>query len=341
MQPMKGMKIIVITSESNYAVGNLFVNSLKNLGHEVERFDLFKVRSTYEKGGWLGRKVNTFWPVEAWTRKANRELAVFIQRFQPDYILISGDNPVQLGALAFARSILPGLKVTLFWPDTLVNVSFSIAQLSPVVDTLASYSSTAMEQFKLMGFRHCVWLPFAGDIEFLGDTSKLSDSVKYKYDCSFVGGWRPEREHVLERIALSMPDISLRIIGPHWSKSVRNRDLVQFIDDVPKFGKEFGAFIRSSRINLNIIDDTNYPAANMRFFEIPAAGGLQLSSACPEMESVFIEGEHIFYYHHPDAIVDKIRYILSNPQIADQVRLQGHHYVRDQHTYIDRMKSIV
>ncbi|MBK9104729.1 MAG: glycosyltransferase [Saprospiraceae bacterium] len=338
---MSTKRIIVITSESNYAVGNLFVKALKNLGHEVERFDLFKVLSRYEKGGWLGQKVNTFWPVEAWTRKANRELAVFIQRFRPDHILISGDNPVQIGALAFARSILPNLKVTLFWPDTLVNLSFSITQLSPVVDTLASYSSTAIDQFKLMGFRHCIWMPFAGDVAFLMDESDKINPGLYTYDCSFVGGWRPERELALEKISTAMSDISLRIIGPLWSKNVRNKQLVKYIDDTPRYGKEFGAFIRSSRINLNIIDDTNYPAANMRFFEIPAAGGLQLSSSCPEMESVFIEGEHIFYYHHPDAIVDKIRYILSNPGIADRVRLQGHQYVRDQHTYMDRMKSIV
>jgi len=338
---MNSKKVIVITSESNYAVGNLFVKALKNLGHEVERFDLFKVLLTYEKGGWLGRKVNRFWPVEAWTRKANRELAVFIQRFQPDHILISGDNPVQIGALAFARSILPDLKVTLFWPDTLVNLSFSITQLSPVVDNLASYSSTAIDQFKLMGFRHCMWMPFAGDVEFLLDESEEVSPGLYKYDCSFVGGWRPERELVLEKITTSMPDISLRIVGPLWSKRVRNKQLIKYIDDKPRYGKAFGAFIRSSRINLNIIDDTNYPAANMRFFEIPAAGGLQLSSACPEMENVFIEGEDIFYYNNPDTIGERIRYILSNPEIADRVRLQGHHVVRDQHTYIDRMKSIV
>lgn len=338
---MSNKRIIVITSENSYAVGNLFVGALKSLGHEVERFDLFKALAAYEKGGWVGKKVNRFWPVEAWTRKANRELAVFIQRFKPDYILISGDNPVQVGALAFARSILPNLKVILFWPDTLVNLSFSITQLSPVIDTLASYSSTAIEQFKLMGFRHCIWMPFAGDVAFLGDESQKVLPGHYAYDCSFVGGWRPEREMVLERISTSMPDISLRIIGPLWSKNVRNKQLIKYIEDTPRYGKEFGAFIRSSRINLNIIDDTNYPAANMRFFEIPAAGGLQLSSACPEMEKVFIAEEHIFYYSHPDAVADKIRYILSNPEMADRVRLQGHHYVRDHHTYSDRMKSIV
>ena len=38
----------------------------------------------------------------------------------------------------------------------------------------------------------------------------------------------------------------------------------------------------------------------MRFFEISTAGGLQVSSACPEMENEFRHAEHIFYYQRQD-----------------------------------------
>lgn len=338
---MNQKKIIVLTSGSTYALGNFFIKSLKQNGHQVVGFDLFATTSKYIRGGKIGVKINEFWPVEAWRRKANRDLIVYIQQFRPDHIIISGDNPILIGTLAFARSILPELKITLFWPDTLANLSKDITHLSPLVDLVASYSKTAIAQFKLMGFRDCIWMPFGGDSQFLGVTSENLFKDVYAYDCSFVGGWRPERELVIEKIVSALPDITIKIVGPLWSKRVSNKRLLKYIDDTPKFGKEFGDFIRSSRINLNIIDDTNFPAANMRFFEIPAAGGLQLSSPCPEMKDILLEGEHIFYYETPDQVVEKVQKILANPESADLVRRKSHAYVRDHHNYLKRVQLII
>lgn len=338
---MPQQKVIVLTSGSTYALGNFFIKALRNNGHQVVGFDLFAARSKYIRGGIIGRKINDFWPVDSWTRKANRDLVVYIQQYKPDHILISGDNPILIGSLAFARSILPDLRITLFWPDTLANLTRNITHLSPLVDLVASYSKTAITQFKLLGFRESIWTPFAGDIEFLGDSTENLFKEDFDYDCSFVGGWRPEREHVIDTIVNALPDISLKIVGPLWSKRVRNKKLVKFIDDRPIYGKEFGDFIRSSRINLNIIDDTNFPAANMRFFEIPAAGGLQLSSECPEMKDLFLEGEHIYYYESPDQVVDKIRNILAHPEEAHKVRRKSHAYVKEHHNYVQRMQLII
>ncbi len=338
---MMGKKVLVITSESSYAVGNLFIKALIDSGHEVSAFDLFKSLSKYIRGGFIGKKVNTFWPVEAWRRKANRELAVFIQEFKPDHLFISGDNPVNIGTLAFAHSILPNLRVTQFWPDTLVNLSMSVTHMSSQVDIMASYSSTALEQFKAMGYRECVWMPFAGDVDFLVEQESEVFQEKFDFDCSFVGGWRPERERALSNIAKSLPSIRLKIVGPLWSKKVRNKSLLPFIDDKPKYGKAFGAFIRTSRINLNIIDDTNFPAANMRFFEIPAAGGLQLSSSCPEQANLFVDGEHLFYFSDLENMVEKIAFILAHPDLATKIRKQSHQYIKDHHTYHHRMKLIL
>lgn len=338
---MSQQRVIVLTSGSTYALGNFFIEALRKNGHQAVGFDLFATRSKYIRGGIIGEKINNFWPVNAWLRKANRDLVVYIQKYKPDHILISGDNPLLIGSLAFARSILPDLKITLFWPDTLANLTKDITHLSPLVDLVASYSKTAIIQFKLLGFRECIWTPFAGDIEFLGGSSENLFTDDFAYDCSFVGGWRPEREHVIEMIVTALPDISLRIVGPLWSKRVQNKKLTRYIDDRPKFGKEFGDFIRSSRINLNIIDDTNFPAANMRFFEIPAAGGLQLSSACPEMKDLFLEGEHIYYYESPDQIVDKVKNILAHPEEAHIVRRKSHMYVKEHHHYRQRMQLII
>ena len=87
-------KVLVLTSGNIYALGNSFIKGLQLNGCEVERFDLFKSIAKYERAGMLGRKINQFWPVTAWIRKANRELVIYIQKYKPHHILISGDKHI-------------------------------------------------------------------------------------------------------------------------------------------------------------------------------------------------------------------------------------------------------
>lgn len=338
---LKGKRALILTSESEYAVGLLFQKALKAEGFDTQIFDLFTHIAKYTLGGKIGSKVNAFWPVDAWRKKANRDLSIRIRELQPDLIFISGDNPVNIGTLAFARSILPNLKVVLFWPDTLVNLSTALISLSPMIDVLASYSSSAFDQFKALGFREVIWTPFAGDLEFLN--GELSDPVPntFKYDCTFIGGWRPERERAVQHIVSKLPGIHIKVVGPYWHRSVENRKLLPLISNTAMYGKAYGDFLRSSRINLNIIDDTNYPAANMRFFEIPAAGALQVSSACPEQEEILIDGKHLYYYKSLEELSNKIHHILNHPEEADTIRRAGYNLVSSKHTYEDRIRQIV
>jgi spore maturation protein CgeB len=106
-------------------------------------------------------------------------------------------------------------------------------------------------------------------------------------------------------------------------------------------GPEYAQAVRASKVNLNIIDPTNYPAANMRFFEIPAAGGLQLSSSCPEMESEFQHGEHVFYYKGPSEAQAIIRRLLSDDMLRNKVAEAGHQKVLARHTYTQRAQQIL
>ena len=98
-------------------------------------------------------------------------------------------------------------------------------------------------------------------------------------------------------------------------------------------GTDFAKAVSCSKVNLNIIDPTNYPAANMRFFEIPTAGGLQVTTACPEMESEFRHGEHVFYFQQPGELPDLLRQLLADDSLRDKAAAAGHERVLSKHTY--------
>ena len=104
--------------------------------------------------------------------------------------------------------------------------------------------------------------------------------------------------------------------------------------------KTLADFIRHSRINLNVIDDTNYPAANMRFFEIPAAGGLQLSSACPEMQPYFSNRVDILYYDNPQEMIDQIKWALDNPSAVLEIRRSAYKKMQQEHSYTQRISEL-
>jgi len=92
---------------------------------------------------------------------------------------------------------------------------------------------------------------------------------------------------------------------------------------------------------LNVIDDTNFPAANMRFFEIPCAGGLQVCSECPEMESEFKNGESVFYYKDHNELASIVRSLLINDSQSSRVSQYAHDLICESHTYKHRATRIL
>jgi len=331
-------RILVVSDSSVYALGHSFIRALKKTEYQVELFDLSKRINNYTLGGWIGKKVNTFWPVEAWTRKGNRDLAVFIQNYKPDYVIVSGNVPILFGTLAFVKSILPGCKIILYWPDTLLNLQQTQFNAAPLYDLVASYSSTSLNEFMKLGYRETIWLPFAGDTEFLGEPSL---NTEYECDISFIGGWRPERERAMIEILNNFKDIVIKIQGPGWDRYGKDPKIKSIANANPLYGSKFGDFLKTSRINLNIIDDTNFPAANMRFFEIPTVGGLQLSSSCPEMEDIFIHKQHIFYFKNLDNLCQQISYILSNDKEINVIRKNAFELIKLEHTYFHRITQLL
>lgn len=334
------MKVLIVTDTNEYAIGHSFARALEQDNHEAVMFDLFKAIDKHIRLGKVGKTIHTFWPVETWIRKGNRELAIFAQKIRPDHIIVSGNAPILYGTIGFWKSIFPEIKITLFWPDMLTNLQTLQINSALLYDQIASYSKATLPIFQSLGFKKTIWMPFAGDTKLLGTPTRTFNE-NFKYDISFIGGWRPERERALMEIIKSFPNLKISIRGHYWARDAKSKDINKIISSEPLYGLAYGDFIRSSRINLNVIDDTNYPAANMRFFELPAAGGLQLCSYCPEQADIFLEGEHIFYFKNETELCTQIENIIKNQDYAERVRHNGYNHIISGHTYASRLHSIL
>ena len=331
-------RILLVGRES---VGNLessYHRAFEELGYQVFRFDIVAAIERYTRLGLAGRLFNRFVPVEPWVQKAHRELVLKTMGLRPDLVVTFGQYPFRVGSLALMRASTDAWLVHI-WPDPLFNWDTHLTACISMYDCIATYSKTTVPIFQELGARCVLWVPLAGDPS-LHPVVTCSESERQEFgaDVAFIGGWRPEREAALSRLR----DFDLKIWGPEWGRRCRgNRVIMRAWQGRPLYGVEFAKAVASTKISLNIIDPTNHPAANMRFFEIPMAGGMQVSSPCPEMEQEFRHGEQVFYYQQAGELPDLIRYLLADDELRARVAASAHQKVLAEHTYTHRARHIL
>jgi len=320
------------------ALENSYCAAFEELGWQVVKFDIMESVHRHVRAGHAGRFLTLFVPVEPWIRKASRELTLRVLDLEPQLVVTFGHYPIRVGALAQIRSSVPA-KLVHVWPDTMVNWTTHLTACLPVYDLVATYSRATVPIFRDLGARAVAWIPLAGDpaLHPKAEGSEVYPG-KFAADVSFIGAWRPEREAVLSQLQ----GFDLKIWGPEWGRRCRhNRTILKAWQGCSLYGLDFARAVTGSKVSLNIIDPSNYPAANMRFFEIPVVGGLQVSSACPEMIELFRHGEHVFYYDRPAELQRHLETILVDDQLRERVAGAAHQKVLAEHTYLNRVRSLL
>lgn len=335
---MATRKILIIGVASHYGLEASYGSAAVQRGFDVQYFDVEASVAKYVKLSRFGQTLHRFLPVRAWTQKLNREMVLVARDLKPSFILYFTTAPVLCGTLATMRAILPQTKIIWIWPDTPLNLAEHNIASARLVDLTATYSSSTITSFERLGFHNVKWVPLAADPDMHGNA--VPDGDNFACDISFVGGWRPEREKVMKLLTTTFPRCSIEIHGPLWRQNCREPQLRGPIKSDGILGVPMGKFFNRSRININRIDDTNYPAANMRFFEIPIAGALQLSSPCPEMSDKFVRDEHVLSFSNDEDLLDNVRWVMNNPEGAQAIRRAGRELTLRNHTYAHRLDGI-
>jgi spore maturation protein CgeB len=109
----------------------------------------------------------------------------------------------------------------------------------------------------------------------------------------------------------------------------------------PLYGPEFSAVVQKSLISLNVTDTTNFPAPNMRFFEILASGGTELVSGSDEMKSIFVDGEDLLYFSNNSELLEQVALLTARPELSFQIRRQGYAKIVARHLYTHRLTELL
>jgi spore maturation protein CgeB len=320
------------------ALENSYRRGFEQLGWQVHTVAMNDIVAASVRLGRVGQRFSQFVPVEPWVRRVNARIVILAREVHPDLIVTFGmDEPLRVGSLGQIRTVLPNARLACIWPDTLVNWSTHLSAALPLFDIVASYSSSTLPVFEALGARKTTWLPFAADPILHSHDAAISALIPTS-DVSFIGAWREGREELLSELT----DVDLRIWGPGWGRRRTANPLIRRAwQGRALMGAEFAAAVQASKVNLNIIDPTNYPAGNMRIFELLAAGGLQLCSACPELEDRLLPGKHLFYFQDRAELPLIVKELLADPERRHQVATDGHNEVIEHHTYAHRARALI
>lgn len=149
----------------------------------------------------------------------------------------------------------------------------------------------------------------------------------FDMDVSFVGQCSGQRPEIIDD--LRRRGINVATFGEGWpSGEISEEEMI-------------GVFSRS-RINLGFasIDNANgLFRLKGRNFKIPMSGGLYFTQYRRELGDVYEIGREIVCYHTTDDLAERIKFYLSHPDKAEEIRRAGQRRAVNEHTWSNRFRQ--
>lgn len=181
------------------------------------------------------------------------------------------------------------------------------------------------------------FLPFAYDL-----TESEYEEVKMEHEINklcFLGN--PDETRLSAIRYLADKGIAIDVYGHGWDRTIlKQHKNVTVFDAV--YGLPFWKKLRQYRVQLNVFRKHNIGSHNMRTFEIPAAGGIQLAPYSEEQTIFFEADREIFFYRSDEEMYNVAEKLMSmSTEAASAIREQARHRVkRDKNTYADRSFTV-
>ena len=265
------------------------------------------------------------------------------EKFQPDLIFFNPyTNQLDPETLAKLKARWP--TCAWFGDDTWRFERFS-SKLAPHFTHVLTTDHFSIGKYRKLGVEPILTQWAARPY---GESSTpLKAGEKYRFEVSFLGAYTQVRGWFIKMLAAQ--GIKVDCFGPGWPNGK-----VTF--------REMEAVFRDSRINLNL---SNSVSRDLRFvfgspmnfarylhspktgeqikarnFEIPLAGGFQLTNYVAGLERYLKIGEEVAVYSSPEECAGQIRYFLENEQERRAVMTAGCLRAAAEHTYSHRFHKI-
>jgi len=160
-------------------------------------------------------------------------------------------------------------------------------------------------------------------------------SVFKKHDISFVGQLHGVRGQIMRK--LMDAGLNIKIWGNYWNNYTNWQGYLT----------DFGAMLKvfqESKICLNLSNPWHVGTMSQikgRHFEIPKAGGFQLSTPADNLENYFVPGKEIVLANDINELVDRCKYYLDHEEERQSIAIAGWERTQKEHLWHHRFEKIL
>lgn len=285
-------------------------DSLQNLGHRVFLYYHNRKPWSYKFGAGAYLTIFRHGSRERKVHFASYSNRLVIQLMQEGSfdLFLSIQGKIDSMTIRLMRRIRPGIRI-LYWLGDVLSLGGGIEKLGDIVPetdyTMLSYRGD-FEAMKRRFPDRILYFPFGVSSSFHRVRSVTENERKrFSSDVSFVGTCYPGREETL-RYLRDHSSHQVSVWGRSWRqrKGVRSRGRLS-LEDAQKVHA-------LSKISLNIHHAATNNGFNMKFYEIPAAGGFELCDWQEEIEDQGYSGL-VATYRSREEMKDKADYFIRNP----------------------------
>ena len=301
------MRVLLVGSNEGGALELIYIKYLRELISDVE---LFSLNDHYFKGRSLfTRIINRVCKLLIYY-KIKKNLIKTIETYNPDIVWIFKGVEIYPETLKKIKKISKA-KLVNYNPDHPFIRVFRASGGKNVEDCVPFYdlhfcysldlSKEIIDKFKIPTVR----LPFGFELD-----EKTYNRVEEQEEIkkvAFVGTPDNDRKNVIELLIKNK--IYIDVYGYGWNKWLKENEYSTIFNEVEK--EDFWRTLRKYRVQLNIFRLQNTGSHNMRTFEIPAVGGIELAPYSKEHSSFFEDGNEIFLYRNSEELIENINLLLS------------------------------
>jgi len=298
-----------------------FYQVLKAMGHEVELFDYMGEIQAHGKA------------------EMNRRLLERALNWQPAAAVFS------LYTDQFEAETIKALrkhtKTFCFFHDDTWRIEYS-RYWARQFDYFSTPDLHGEMKYRRMGLANAIYFPFGCNEQVF---RKME--IGKRFDVSFVGGWHPYREWLINRIRKA--GISVEIAGHRWPKGeIDQEGMVRLFNE--------------SRINLNLSNSASWDARYLlispralinrlrskknteqmkaRIFEVNGCGAFQLSYYVEGLANCYDIDREIVVYADPDDLIEKVKFYLEHEELRESIAVAAYKRSLEEHTFVRRFQVV-
>lgn len=263
-------------------------------------------------------------------REQTHQVIKTLRATKPDIVfVIKGD---QLETTWWDELETLKIPVVVWLYDELANMSYSAETLQRDI-RIASYSTEDIRTLNKLGLP-ALYLPDGFD-SFLSYNSQTIPAL------TFIGARYPSREKILTAVnAAGVPTI---VYGKEWSrhpwdvitsKRFKNTTIPSKRD---LSRADYYGVMAGSIATLNL--HGTHRGFNMRTFESPGVGGLQIIDRT-DIEQFYAPGKEVLTFSTIEEIIDLFNKASKDVAWANNIRNRGKKRTLNQHTFVHRMRKV-